>query len=213
MNEADKVEFSRWYSNQPTPYDFENWTVSKVPPHEIWQAALDHRDAQQVVAQGEPVALYPCGFKKLHEMVIEKAAYVARRVVEGEVVTESMRTTVLDLTKYAVEMSRFFAKHPLYTHPPAEVVRELAVASEDAKNTLANPPERIYLQVGDVDAEFPGEIQWRDVTWCEDEVDHTDLMYVRSDLAIESAPDHTCNFCYRGFPSAEVAKGVCNESS
>lgn len=36
--------------------------------------------------------------------------------------------------------------------------------SEVAKRTLANPPERIYLQVGDVDAEFPGEIHWRDVT-------------------------------------------------
>lgn len=54
--------------------------------------------------------------------------------------------------------------------------------SEDAKRTLANPPERIYLQVGDVDSEFPGEIHWRDVTWCEDQIGRADLMYVRSDL-------------------------------
>lgn len=55
--------------------------------------------------------------------------------------------------------------------------------SEDAKCTLANPPERIYLQVGDVDSEFPGEIHWRDVTWCADQIERTDLAYIRSDLA------------------------------
>lgn len=59
--------------------------------------------------------------------------------------------------------------------------------SEDAKRTLANPPERIYLQVGDVDAEFPGEIHWRDVTWCADQIERNDLVYVRGDLA-ERAP-------------------------
>lgn len=59
--------------------------------------------------------------------------------------------------------------------------------SEDATRTLANPPERIYLQIGDVDAEFPGEIHWRDVTWCADQIERNDLVYVRSDLA-ERAP-------------------------
>ena len=54
--------------------------------------------------------------------------------------------------------------------------------SEDAKHTLANPPKFIYLQVGDVDAEFPGEIHWRDVTWCADQIERSDLTYVRIDL-------------------------------
>lgn len=65
---------------------------------------------------------------------------------------------------------------------PAQPVRPAVDPSEDAKRTLANPPERVYLQVGDVDAEFPGEIHWRDVTWCEDQIERTDLLYVRSDL-------------------------------
>lgn len=54
--------------------------------------------------------------------------------------------------------------------------------SEDAKRILSQPPERIYLQVGDDESEFPGEIHWRSVTWCEDPVENNDLVYVRSDL-------------------------------
>lgn len=54
--------------------------------------------------------------------------------------------------------------------------------SEQAKHTLANPPESIYLQVGDAEAEFPGEIHWSAVTWCDEPVLRSDLMYIRSDL-------------------------------
>lgn len=59
---------------------------------------------------------------------------------------------------------------------------EAAEPSEDAKRTLANPPERIYLQVGDVESEYPGEISWRDVSWCAEQVQRSDLVYVREDL-------------------------------
>lgn len=54
--------------------------------------------------------------------------------------------------------------------------------SEQAKHTLANPPESIYLQVGDAESEFPGEIHWSAVTWCDEPVLRSDLMYIRSDL-------------------------------
>lgn len=92
---------------------------AETPP--FW--AKDFHPAP-AVAQAEPVELYPCGFKQLHSMIVEKAAYVALAVVEGEEITESMRATVLDLSKYAVEMSRFFAKQPLYSHHAPAVAQE-----------------------------------------------------------------------------------------
>lgn len=50
--------------------------------------------------------------------------------------------------------------------------------SEHATRVLNNPPEQIYLQVGDIESDFPGEINWRDVTWCEDQIERSDLVYI-----------------------------------
>lgn len=61
--------------------------------------------------------------------------------------------------------------------------------SEDAKRTLANPPDRIYLQVGDADSDFPGEIHWRDVTWSDEQVERSDLVYVRQTAPMVSVFD------------------------
>jgi hypothetical protein len=61
--------------------------------------------------------------------------------------------------------------------------------SEEARRTLNNPPERIYLQVGDDYSDFPGEIHWRDVTWCKEMIGRYDLTYVRSDLIARYSGD------------------------
>lgn len=75
--------------------------------------------------------------------------------------------------------------------PSATVKESLTTEpSEDAKRILNQPPERIYLQVGDMESEFPGEIHWRDVTWNEDRIERTDLVYVREDLAAKPAEDN-----------------------
>ena len=42
-------------------------------------------------------------------------------------------------------------------------------------------PERIYLQLGDDESEWPGEIVWSDVTWCDEQIFESDQLYVRSD--------------------------------
>lgn len=77
----------------------------------------------------------------------------------------------------------------VYTTPqPAPLQPEPVEPSEDAKRTLNAPPERIYLQVGNAESDFPGEISWRDVTWCDEQCERNDLMYIRSDLA-QPAPD------------------------
>lgn len=60
--------------------------------------------------------------------------------------------------------------------------------SEHATRVLNNPPEQIYLQVGDIESDFPGEINWRDVTWSEDKIERSDLVYIKQEacaLAVE----------------------------
>lgn len=87
----------------------------------FWKAALEFVKNGQ-----EPVWLYHCGFKHLHSIITKKAAFVASSVVEGEEITEGMRSEVIDILIYAVEMSRLFAKTPLYIHPaPQPDVSEL----------------------------------------------------------------------------------------
>lgn len=107
---------------------FENWRekcgYSSNLLYDTWKSALEWVKNGQ-----EPVSLYHCGFKNLHSIIIKKAAFVASSVVEGEEVTEGMRSAVIDLSTYAVEMSRLFAKNPLYAHPaPQPDVVELVEA-------------------------------------------------------------------------------------
>lgn len=102
----------------------------------------DHKrgwsDAIEWVKNGqEPVWLYHCGFNHLHSIITKKAAFVASSVVEGEEVTEGMRLAVINLSLYAVEMSRLFAKNPLYLHPtPQPDVTELVEAAKKALEAL-----------------------------------------------------------------------------
>lgn len=71
-------------------------------------------------AKAEPVALYPCGFKNLHRLVIEVDAFLARNLNEGEPVTDEIRSAAMALVNYAKDMSSLLSKQPLYTHPAIE---------------------------------------------------------------------------------------------
>jgi hypothetical protein len=44
MNEVDKAAFVKWYTE--TPLDGDEGHTCKTPPHEVWRAALEHRDRQ-----------------------------------------------------------------------------------------------------------------------------------------------------------------------
>lgn len=43
---------------------------------------------------------------------------------------------------------------------------------------VSNPPERIYLQVGDIDTDCEfSECERSEVTWCADQIHDTDIEY------------------------------------
>lgn len=60
--------------------------------------AQPHNAEFQIIAAPQPVAVpcpYPCGWDNLNKYAIQDAAFVARGLVEGEVVTEGQRQAVI----------------------------------------------------------------------------------------------------------------------
>jgi len=103
-----------------------------------------------------------------NDQMLREALRLLHHVTPSDDASESLLFKIEHLLEQALE------------HTPA--TGKMVEPSEQAKHTLANPPESIYLQVGDAEAEFPGEIHWSAVTWCDEPVLRSDLMYIRSDL-------------------------------
>ncbi len=72
---------------------------------------------KQALAQPEPEPVacpFPCGWKNLFSIIIKDGAFLARSLVEDEVVTSHQRETVMRLIDYAKTM----ALHGINTSPP-----------------------------------------------------------------------------------------------
>jgi len=63
----------------------------------------------------EPVACpFPCGWKRLFEIIVADGAFLARSLEEGEAITEHQREVVMHVIGYAKDM----ALHGMETTPP-----------------------------------------------------------------------------------------------
>jgi len=73
---------------------------------------------RQAIAEAEkqePVACpFPCGWKRLFEIIVVDGAFLARSLEEGEAITEHQREVVMHMIGYAKDM----ALHGMKATPP-----------------------------------------------------------------------------------------------
>jgi hypothetical protein len=73
---------------------------------------------RQAIAEAEkqePVACpFPCGWKRLFEIIVADGAFLARSLEEGEAITEHQREVVMHMIGYAKDM----ASHGMEATPP-----------------------------------------------------------------------------------------------
>jgi hypothetical protein len=100
-------------------------------------------------------------------------------------ITPADRHAILDLIEQqAARIAELEAQ--IATVAPAVDAQPVAIRLGD-DTTVTNVPARIYLNLGD--PYEMGEIQFQqltDVTWCEDQIDDTDIEYVRADASAQS---------------------------
>lgn len=138
-NHDHRVEAVRALSERPDlPFERVSAYRAYVALQEQCAALAEDRDEWKASAQsfaeffrrnllGEPVSLYPCGFKKLFQLVVVAGAELAQGLQEGEPVSEAQRETAMRLVGYARDMASLLAKEPLY--PCREKVRAAAAGS------------------------------------------------------------------------------------
>ena len=74
-----------------------------------------HQEIEQPAQQHEPVMCpFPCGWKRLFEIIIADGAFLARSLEEDEAITAHQREVVMRLIDYAKTM----ALHGMNTYPP-----------------------------------------------------------------------------------------------
>ena len=79
---------------------------------------------RQAIAEAEkqePVACpFPCGWKRLFEIIVADGAFLARSLEEGEAITEHQREVVMHMIGYAKDM----ALHGMKATPPEEALAQ-----------------------------------------------------------------------------------------
>ncbi len=96
-----------------------NTDLDNIPACEKWAKMLKENIAaiKKVLAQPEqkPVACpFPCGWKRLFEIIVADGAFLARSLEEGEAITEHQREVVMHVIGYAKDM----ALHGMKATPP-----------------------------------------------------------------------------------------------
>jgi hypothetical protein len=97
---------------------------------------------------------------------------------------EAARSAIALIEQQAARIAELEAQ--IATVAPAVDAQPVAIRLGD-DTTVTNVPARIYLNLGD--PYEMGEIQFQqltDVTWCEDQIDDTDIEYVRADTSAQS---------------------------
>ena len=83
--------------------------------YEVQRQAITAIKAVLAQPEQEPVACpFPCGWKRLVEIIVADGAFLARSLEEGEAITEHQREVVMQMIGYAKDM----ALHGMKATPP-----------------------------------------------------------------------------------------------
>jgi len=101
---------------------------------------------RQAIAEAEkqePVACpFPCGWKRLFEIIVADGAFLARSLEEGEAITEHQREVVMHVIGYAKDM----ALHGMKATPPQRKPLTDEQIEAIAKNyALGNPTTPLHF--------------------------------------------------------------------
>lgn len=83
--------------------------------YEVQRQAITAIKAVLAQPEQKPVACpFPCGWKRLFEIIVADGAFLARSLEEGEAITEHQREVMMHVIGYAKDM----ALHGIETTPP-----------------------------------------------------------------------------------------------
>jgi len=110
----------------------------------------DGKNTPQRKPDQKPVACpFPCGWKRLFEIIVADGAFLARSLEEGEAITEHQREVVMHVIGYAKDM----ALHGMEATPPqrtwvglTEEDRNDCLVSADPCECLAKPESHQLME-------------------------------------------------------------------
>ena len=101
-------------------FDGQVTDVYLIDGHALPPSAIHEALAQPKPKQKPVVCPFPCGWKRLFEIIVADGAFLARSLEEGEAITEHQREVVMHMIGYAKDM----ALHGMKATPPEEALAQ-----------------------------------------------------------------------------------------
>jgi len=97
-----------------------------------WRVVNNTLTASEQPEQKPVACPFPCGWKRLFEIIVADGAFLARSLEEGEAITEHQREVVMHMIGYAKDM----ALHGMKATPPQRTW--VGLTEEDKNNCLVS---------------------------------------------------------------------------